>query len=436
VPHLILVSPHFPPVNTPDHQRVRQSLPYWHEFGWTVEVLAVDPDQIAASRDPFLVSLLPDGIPVHLIRGLGAGWRRIPGLGSVGYRAMFATYRVLASLLSKQQDLNQVVVYFSTTAFPIHIIIPGLKRKFPGLTVVMDYQDPWYTRFYAENPAIVPPGGRLKFALSNLLDKYFEPKVLRNIDGITTVSRAYRDKLCERLAWFGDIPWLEIPFGGAVADFERMKSLNIHQRIFNRDDGHIHWVHVGRGGQDMEKSVRALCRALKQEQVTNPVLRKVRLHFIGTDYAEAGRARKTLEPVAVEEGLEGIFIEHPLRVPYAIALQCLLDAHAIVMPGSSDSAYSASKLYPCILARRPLLAVFHRNSLVHKVLAETKAGTAVSFDSKDSTDQLASAITQAWLEPGLWQVVPDTDWAAFEQYTDRGMTRKLSAFFLAASKAN
>jgi hypothetical protein len=186
----------------------------------------------------------------------------------------------------------------------------------------------------------------------------------------------------------------------------------------------------------MAKSVRAICRALKTMMARNAALERVRMHFIGTDYAEARHARKELEYIAVEEGVGDIFFEYPERVSYAIALQCLLDAHAIVMPGSSDSAYSASKLYPCILARRPLLAVFHRNSLVHKVLAETKGGTAVAFDSNDSTDQLASAITQAWLEPGLWQVVPDTDWAAFEQYTDRGMTRKLSAFFLAASKAN
>ena len=31
---VLLVSPHFPPTNAPDHQRVRMSLPFYREHGW------------------------------------------------------------------------------------------------------------------------------------------------------------------------------------------------------------------------------------------------------------------------------------------------------------------------------------------------------------------------------------------------------------------
>jgi hypothetical protein len=428
LPHLILVSPHFPPLNVPDHQRVRQSLPYWEALGWEVEVVVVDPQQTTAPRDPFLESLLPPQVPVHTVRGLGLGWSRIPGLGSLGYRAMRAVYRALVTLLEQHQDMHDVVVYFSTTVFPIHIPIPALKKRFPGLTIVMDYQDPWFNPYYADNPQIVPPGGRFKYRISSLLDGYFERRVLKHVDGITMVSKSYREMLCARFPWFTTVPWLEIPFGGAAADFERIRQLETHQDIFDPLDGNIHWVHVGRGGPDMELAVRALCRALKSMQATLPDLQRVRLHFIGTDYAEAGRARKTLEPIAIEEGLQGAFTEYPGRVPYAIALRCLVDAGAIVMPGSTDAAYSASKLYPCILARRPLLAIFHRNSLVHKVLANTNAGIAVAFESDSTPDQLAAVIKAQWLVPTSWNKVPETDWAQFEQYTDRSMTSRLSAF--------
>jgi hypothetical protein len=434
MPHLILVSPHFPPTNAPDHQRVRQSLPYWRELGWSVEVLAVVPEHTSAPLAPFLVSLIPGDVPVHRVNGLGLGWRMIPGLGILGYRVMLAIHRKLVNLVSQHPDNDHVVVYFSTTQFPVHNLIPRLKKEFPGLTVVMDFQDPWFSTWYAQNPHVVPPGGRLKFWLGNQLDRYFEKKVLGHIDGITTVSKDYRENICARLPWFRNVPWIELPFGGAEADFNRIRELGIKQQIFNAEDGNLHWVYVGRGGPYMEKSARAICRALKSRLAVDPVLQRVRMHFIGTDYAEARFARKELEYIANEEGVGDIFFEYPERVSYAIALQCLMDAHAILMPGSTDSAYSASKLYPCILARRPLLAVFHRNSPVHRILAETKAGTAVAFDNNDSTDQLASAITQAWLEPGFWQVVPDTDWAGFEQYTDRGMTRKLSEFLTAVSR--
>ena len=41
---VLIVSPHFPPVNAPDHQRVRMSLPYLGEFGWEGHVLTVAPE--------------------------------------------------------------------------------------------------------------------------------------------------------------------------------------------------------------------------------------------------------------------------------------------------------------------------------------------------------------------------------------------------------
>ncbi len=45
---VLIVSPHFPPTNAPDHQRVRMSLPYFQENGWEPVVLAVTADGVSA----------------------------------------------------------------------------------------------------------------------------------------------------------------------------------------------------------------------------------------------------------------------------------------------------------------------------------------------------------------------------------------------------
>ena len=50
------------------------------------------------------------------------------------------------------------------------------------------------------------------------------------------------------------------------------------------------------------------------------------------------------------------------------ALHLLRQADMLVLPGSTDLADTASKLYPYILARRPLLAVFNEWSSVVDVL--------------------------------------------------------------------
>lgn len=62
------------------------------------------------------------------------------------------------------------------------------------------------------------------------------------------------------------------------------------------------------------------------------------------------------------------------------------------------------------------------------MIDETNAGTSIAFDSNNDVDSISQQIQQAWLEPGLWSITPDTDWESFEKYTDRAMTKRLSEF--------
>ena len=70
--------------------------------------------------------------------------------------------------------------------------------------------------------------------------------------------------------------------------------------------------------------------------------------------------------------------EHPARLPYLEALQVLLDSTSVLVLGSDAPHYTASKVFPGILARRPLLAIFHRASSVVDILHRTRAGQVIS----------------------------------------------------------
>ena len=61
---VLIVSPHFPPINAPDHQRVRMALPYFREFGWEPVVLAVAAEFSESSRDETLMATLPDDVEI------------------------------------------------------------------------------------------------------------------------------------------------------------------------------------------------------------------------------------------------------------------------------------------------------------------------------------------------------------------------------------
>ena len=195
----------------------------------------------------------------------------------------------------------------------------------------------------------------------------------------------------------------------------------------------MHWIYVGRGGGDMVGALRALFETLRSFRAQNLVAaRLLRLHFLGTSYAPRNRAIKTVEPLAREAGVADLVEEVTDRIPYFEALQCLLDAHALIIPGSDDPGYTASKLYPYILARKPLLAVFHEQSSVVDILQKTRAGTVVSFRSGEPTEAIAQRIlATGWLQN---PTVPNTLWTEFEPYTAREMTRRLCRLFESCRK--
>lgn len=87
---VLVLSPHFPPVNAADMQRVRVLLPYLLENGWQAEVLAVSPNQIASPLDEWLADGLPIYVPVRRVDAMSLAWTRLPGLGSLGFRALRA----------------------------------------------------------------------------------------------------------------------------------------------------------------------------------------------------------------------------------------------------------------------------------------------------------------------------------------------------------
>ena len=120
--------------------------------------------------------------------------------------------------------------------------------------------------------------------------------------------------------------------------------------------------------------------------------------------------------------------EHPTRVSYLDALQLLSDAQGLLVIGSTEPHYTASKIFPYILARKPLMAIFHQDSSVVRILGESRAGEVVTFSSQESLqakrEEIAARLQALLRLPRGYQ--PSTCWEAFEAYTTRAMTGRLA----------
>jgi Glycosyl transferase 4-like domain len=422
---VLIVSPHFPPVNAPDHQRVRMALPYLHEFGWKAHVLAVHPDYVEGAKDDLLEQTIPDRLSLTRTSALPARRTRLAGVGDLGLRSM-SYLRNAGGQILKEEKID--LVYFSTTVFNVLALGPGWERRF-GVPYALDFQDPWLSDYYSNGNSVAPPGGRFKYGVSQLLARKLEPYSLRHAAHITSVSPAYRNTLRQRYDWLEEDRFTVLPFGASEKDFETVTKLNVKQTVFDKADGKRHWVYLGRGGPDMAVALRGFFTALRDARIRGAQhFADLQIHFVGTDYAPAERARKTVEPIAIECGVGDLVVEQTSRVSYFEALQCLNEAEALLVVGSDDPGYTASKIYPYVMARKPLLAVLHESSNAVEVLKSTRSATVVTFDSATDVQLLASAVGAAWFDSASLPEV-ETDWQAFSIYTAREMTRRLCAVF-------
>ncbi len=424
---VLVVSPHFPPTNAPDHQRIRTALPYLAAQGWSAHILAVEPDEIPHPQDPLLAQVLSADLPITRVGAIPAHYTQKIGLGNVGIRAMQFVRQAGDRLLAQEKfDL----VFFSTTIFPLMALGPHWLKKF-GVPYILDFQDPWRSDYYRET-GLTPPGGRMKHGLSQLIAQLLEPIALQSPAHIVSVSPAYPYILQQRYPGLHSEQFTVLPFGAPEADFAILPQLNLRQSIFNPHDGLRHWVYVGRGGGDMVTAIKVLFEAIRRDRrIHRERWAEIRIHFVGTSYAPPERAEKTIEPLAKVYGLDDLIDEHPGRIAYFEAQQVLVDSEAILLIGSNDSSYTASKLYPSILAKKPILAVFNEQSSVVKILQTCQAGQVVTFGkniSEEQTIQTIQTYLSQMLCPSRSSLV-QTNWEAFQAYTAQAMTQKLCQLF-------
>lgn len=403
------------------------SLPYFQQFDWEPTVLTVDPHYINGVYDPLLTKTVPKETKIVSTPALPIQLTQRFGLGTLGWRALPYLAKTGSQLLTHQSfDL----IYFSTTAFPTLSLAALWHRRF-HIPYVIDFQDPWLSDYH-QKAGTTPPGGRLKYGLNQLFARIQEPKALRHVSHIISVSPKYPQVLCDRYPWLSPNQCSELPFGAPQADFELLPSLSVKQRIYDPKDGFRHWVYVGRGGADMSVALRLLFAALQQlRQKADNLWEPIKLHFIGTSYAPANRAIETVRPIAEEFGLADMVEERTQRILYFEAMKALSDSDAVLLIGSDDPGYTASKLYPCILAQKPILAVFHQQSSVVDILRQCNAGRAVTFDSSDHSLPAISSMQREieWLVSLPSGYKPETNWITFEPYTAKEMTRKQCEIF-------
>ena len=424
---VLIVSPHFPPVNAPDMHRARIALPYLRSLGWEPVVLAVAPDLVeGAVVDPVLEQTYPADISIVRVGGIPHRFTRALGFGSLWWRCGTALRRAGERLLTTEKfDL----IFFSTTQFDAFGLGPNWHARF-GVPYVLDYQDPWVNDYYVRT-GTPPPGGQFKFLLSQFTARRREPEAVRSAAAIVSVSQSYGPDLVQRYPGLDPRRIHHLPFAGSLTDFEIARGHLPSNTLVPFGDGRIHFVYTGRCGPDMSHSLSLLFQAYHRYLESHPQeATKMHFHFIGTDYAPPPLGRYWALPVARQEKVEAHVSEHRYRVAYFEALHYLVRADALLAVGSNDPTYSASKIFPYLIARRPLLTIVHEDSFMLKISREQGVATSYGFSNDDITQtDLVNRIHQEWFVAGGHRLLPAGEPKQLQEYSSIIMTRRLAAVF-------
>ncbi|WP_338243121.1 glycosyltransferase [Aurantiacibacter hainanensis] len=417
---VLIVSPHFPPSTLAGVHRARHLLKHLPTHGWHTKVICVDPTHHVEKLDPELESLVPadaaiiktGALPVSITRRFGIA-------GDIGLRGLAH----IGAAIKQEMEASRPDVVMITGSPYYPMLLAGWIEKRWGVPVVLDFQDPWVT----------PVGAAAKVGtkawLSHRIAVALEPVAIRSAAFITSVSDRQNQELAERHRCVDPARMAGIPIGGDPADFDALRDIS-KQKLLGAQSFPV-LSYVGTALPRSAPLFRALLKglALARTAILAPATKPI-IRCVGTSNQPNDSATFRILPIASDEGVSEAVIEEPARVPFLDALGILANTSAVLMIGSDEPHYTASKIYPGMMSGRPFLALFHRASSAHSILSNAGGGIVLGFETPDELEGLPPKIAEAIV---TLVTKPDSlgkvNQAAYANYTAHAVSGRFATIF-------
>jgi Glycosyl transferase 4-like domain len=403
------ISLNFPPSTIASVHRARHLAKHLPSHGWQPTIVCVDERDINEDPDWKLWDLVPTGTVIRKIRSVPLNLTRPLGLTDLGLRAYWTLRREIEVLL---QSNHYDVIFI--TGWPFYQMLLGnyFKRRF-GVPIVLDFQDPWVSPWGAAQPALSKAG------LSHLLATLLEPRALRAADFVTSVSDIQNAEMAARYPWLDGQRMHAVPIGCDREDFEAMRSTPAEADQCDLGLGLVNLGYVGTYLPRSKAPMHALFRAFARLRAREPVLAaRLRFNFIGTSNQSNDRNTLSVKPIAESEGVADAVREIPQRLPYLRALKWVVESDGLLLIGSDEPHYTASKIYPALMSGRPYLSLFHRASSAHAILSAAGGGCTWAFETQKELDELEEPLAEGLktlaLRPDAFGAADPAMYAAYE----------------------
>ena len=455
--NVLIIYPHWHPANLAGVHRPRLIGNYLPDFGWNPIVLTVQEKYYEKPPDPDFYRAFADHFEVHRVQALPVTRPRI--IGDIGLRAFFSLKKAALKLL-KTKSID--FIWIPIPSFYVANLGAILYNKF-NIPYCIDYIDPWIRDISNRK--------NLRAIMSQAIARFLEPRALKKASLVTGVdygyykNALYRNFSADQIVDINDVPLHDE--GKHFTLPQRMNSVNDSKAVnsaikftgvntifhgampygFDPDDHRITLENVAAPWKNTDEVylyagaflpnsayfIRLLFLALREIISGNGKYQNQKLYFVGT----GNYTHKSIESYAQEAQVSEYVTEIRGRYPFLQVLNFLSRASGVMVIGSTEEHYTASKVYQALMSKRPVFAVFHRNSSAAKVMRECKADQYLVRYSEDVTEndfyeQLKDTFLAFLHNKYEWQ--PDLN--ALEKYSARESARILAKGMQIASLAN
>ncbi len=419
--NVVIISPYFPPSTLAGVHRARHLAKHLPAVGWWPIVLCVDESHHEERLDPALAKLVPATVEIIKVPALSYKLTRPFGLGEISLRAFFQLRLSLFHLLATRSV--DVVLITGSPFYPM-LLAAEVKRRF-GIPVVLDFQDPWASVWGETQPKFTKAG------LSHWLAMVLEPRALQGASYVTSVSETQNAQLAVRYPWLDRAQMSAIPIGSDPEDFDALRNMSLSHNSVTSEDSHTTLSCVGALVPKATPVLEVFVRAVKRLRMDFPELvNRLQINFIGTSNQTNNHHSFRVRQLAEDAGVSDVIKEMPARIPYLDALNVLARSDGLLMIGSDEPHYTASKIYPNLMAARPFLSIYHRQSSAHTILTAAGGGVALAFSTNEELNALEAVISN-----GLYRLIaePTTlgqpDPSAYAPYESRSIAQKYADVF-------
>ena len=411
-----LVAAHFVPSNLTAVHRSRLWSLHLREFGWEPIIVTAHWRHYEEAPEFELMELMAPDLKV--IRTKALPTRPVRIVGDIGIRAFPWHYRALLDLArSGEIDFIHVTIPSNYSA-----LLGRLVWQRTGVPYGIDYIDPWVHTFPGSDRPFTKAWASVRLA------ELFEPWAVKRASLITGINRRYFEGVLERNPHLRSAAVLaEMPYGGSEKDHEHVRANSKPARLFAAHVGKFNLIYAGAMLPKAYAVLDRLLDALALLRHKRPQLcQEFHLHFVGTGRSATDPEGFNILPYIKRFGLEDCVSEYPQRLPYLEVLAHLDRASGILVLGSTEAHYSPSKVFQSVMARRPVLALLHKESTALSIMRTMKAGTALTFDDSLPRPEAVSAALEQFVYSNDYSDV-QVRWEALDEYSARQSTRVLAA---------